>query len=272
MTTEFLPKQFENDLQNEFDKVFRFASSEIKEACAYALFGGGKRIRPTLVFLSAEFLNISYADVLPFAIAIEFIHTYSLIHDDLPCMDNDILRRGKPTVHVKYGEAVALLAGDALLNAAFEVLFSSIQEKPERVNGAKFIASSAGISGMIGGQVNEFIITSPSFDDYIDISLKKTGALLSASVCSPAFLTFDELKRNALSEYGKALGIAFQISDDLLDKEKGENMSFVHIIGEQGARELLQKMFEKANKALSGYPEINQKLLLINQKLINRTY
>lgn len=262
---------FDEQLELTYKSKFSDAPIELIKAVKYALFGGGKRVRPTLCFLSGKFLGLSAENIFPFAAAIEFIHTYSLIHDDLPCMDDDDFRRGKPTIHKKFGEAIALLAGDALLNAAYEILFDKIVIDPEYASGAKLIASCAGINGMIGGQTKEFTTETPDESDYTDICLKKTGALIYASVNAPTTLVFDYAKRNALSTYAKALGLAFQAADDLLDKDKGEKMSFVTITGEENARKILERATKTAEKALSKYENATE-LLEYNKKLSQRLF
>ena len=262
---------FDEQLELAYKSKFSDSPSELRDAVKYALFGGGKRVRPTLCFLSGKFLGLSEERILPYALAIEFIHTYSLIHDDLPCMDNDDYRRGKPTVHKKFGESIALLAGDALLNAAYELLFDAVAKNQDYALGAKLIASCAGLNGMIGGQSKEFTIKTPDEDDYTDICLKKTGALIYAAVVAPSYLAFDNEKRTSLSTYAKALGLAFQAADDLLDKDKGEKMSFVTISGEEKAKKILLSATQTADKALSKF-ENAKELLEYNEKLSQRVY
>lgn len=274
MTTNsfFQPEAFNDVLKTYFEKYFSSCEDTLQKACRYALFGSGKRVRPTLVFLAADFCDVEEAKIVPFAVAIELIHTYSLIHDDLPCMDNDDFRRGQPTVHKKFGEAIALLAGDALLNTAYQVLFDAIQEDPERIDGAKIICSAAGINGMIGGQSKEFVIEQPDFDEYMDITMKKTSALITASILSGASLCYDAQKKKALSTFAGYVGTCFQACDDLLDKDKKEKMSFVTIIGEEKTKELIHSLHNKATKTLSLFEEKGKNLLEYSEKLIKRTY
>lgn len=198
----------------------------IHRAMRYSLFAGGKRLRPVLALAAAEAAGRDPAPVMPAACALELIHTYSLVHDDLPSMDNDDLRRGKPTSHRVFGEAAAILAGDALLTLAFEWLARCAQSLPaERV--ARVIAGvaeAAGSAGLIGGQVVDTLSSSAKMDvktlEYIH--RHKTGALFRAAVRTGAILSgADEARLASLTTYAENLGLAFQIIDDILD-EKGD--------------------------------------------------
>jgi geranylgeranyl diphosphate synthase, type II len=198
----------------------------VSEAARYSLFAGGKRLRPILCMASADALGTSHELVLPVACALEMIHTYSLIHDDLPAMDNDDFRRGRPTNHKVFGEAMAILAGDALLTEAFSLVAAAGKEtriaadKLIRVIGV--IANAAGYRGMVGGQVIDMESETREVDlvtiEYMHI--RKTGALISASLQAGAILSGgDGHQIGALTRYGHHLGLAFQITDDLLDVE-----------------------------------------------------
>lgn len=189
--------------------------SPLKEAIRYSLMAGGKRLRPALVLGTADLIAGDDAVALPAACAIEMIHTYSLIHDDLPSMDNDDLRRGKPTLHKVYGEAIAILAGDGLMAMAFDIL---AQTGDIRVVGE--IARAAGVNGMVGGQVLDLRSEGRKLplSALEDMHRRKTGALIRASVRAGALLTAandDQLA--ALTKYGEHIGLAFQIADDILD-------------------------------------------------------
>ncbi len=196
------------------------------EAMRYSVFAGGKRIRPILLLAANELCGGETADALPAACAMEMIHTYSLIHDDLPAMDNGQLRRGKPTTHRKFGEAIALLAGDALLTLAFEVLCLC----PERVV-AKLVhelARAAGTMGMVGGQVAdiEWAGKEMEFPTLEYIHSHKTGALITAAVRMGAIIGgADEATLKSLTGYGHCLGLAFQISDDIIDVESDSSIT-----------------------------------------------
>lgn len=262
---------FESKLKTFFDEKFSSTPQKLKDACEYALFSGGKRVRPQLCFLACDFAGEDKKSAAVFAIAIELIHTYSLIHDDLPCMDNDEYRRGKPTVHKKYGETIALLAGDALLNAAYELLLSEATHNSSLIAGAKLIADCAGVNGMIGGQTGEFVTEELDMNVYSDICAKKTGALIYASIMAPCMNSGDNRKKSALSTFARAVGLGFQVSDDLLDKEKHEAASFVTIMGETETKKLLDRTVSVARRALENFPE-GKDLLEFCLKLARRNY
>ncbi len=201
----------------------------IYDAMRYSLFAGGKRLRPVLTLMAAKACGLSYADAMPLACAMEMIHTYSLIHDDLPAMDDDDLRRGKPTSHKKFGEAIAVLAGDALLNRAFETAL--LCGRNEKIKPAALLAAiseialGAGVKGMIGGQVID--ITSEgkkiSAETLAKLHAGKTGALIRASVASGALLAgAGPAKVKLFKTFGEKIGLAFQIVDDMLDETGDE--------------------------------------------------
>ena len=196
------------------------------EAMRYAVFAGGKRIRPILLIATNEMCGGSAADALPGACALEMIHTYSLIHDDLPAIDNGQLRRGKPTVHRKFGEATAILAGDALLTIAFETASAC----PERLV-AKLVyelAHASGTKGMIGGQVADIEWTGKEleFPTLEYIHSHKTGAIITAAVRMGGIIAgADEEAMKSLTGYGRCLGLAFQIADDIIDVESSSAVS-----------------------------------------------
>jgi geranylgeranyl diphosphate synthase type II len=196
----------------------------IYRAMKYSVFAGGKRLRPAMLLLSAKACGLSFTDAMPAACAVEMIHTYSLIHDDLPAMDDDDMRRGKPTSHRKFGEAVAILAGDALLNRAFETFFrcrfNKRLDSENILASAAFLACASGVNGMIGGQVLDIKSENKRISRGALSMLheKKTGALIKASVVCGAMLAGAEpadLKN--FSVYGEKAGLAFQITDDILD-------------------------------------------------------
>ena len=199
-------------------------ASEVVDAMRYSLFAGGKRLRPILCIAAAEAVGGFADEVIPVACALELIHTYSLIHDDLPVMDDDDMRRGKPTNHKVYGEAMALLAGDGLLTEAFYLLSAEDVTKrlsPERLlRVASLISRSAGYRGMVGGQVVDIQSEGKEVDFSIVefIHTHKTAALINASVSSGAILGGgNDTQLDAMTSYGKKIGLAFQISDDILD-------------------------------------------------------
>lgn len=193
----------------------------IYDAASYSLNIGGKRIRPILFLLTYSLYKDNYKDVIEMASAMEMIHTYSLIHDDLPCMDNDDLRRGMPTNHKNFGESIAILAGDMLLNEAMSLLMLfSIKNGGRALLAAREISEAAGPEGMIGGQVVDIMAENKeiSKEELIYMHNKKTGELIRASIVSAAILA-DAPKKDIeiLNEFGLKLGLAFQIKDDILD-------------------------------------------------------
>ena len=203
----------------------------IHKSMLYSILAGGKRLRPVLVIAAAEAVGGNRQDVLPFAVAAEYIHTYTLIHDDLPALDNDDLRRGKPTNHKVFGEAIAVLAGDALLTQAFYLMtHSGLMDAipPEKLlQAAHDMTGAIGTAGMIGGQVVDIESEGKPIDaetlEYIHVY--KTGCLIKACVRAGAILSqADEGQLNALSNYGAHIGLAFQIVDDILDITSDESL------------------------------------------------
>jgi len=200
----------------------------VLEAERYSLLDGGKRVRPFLVNSACELLGGDVSKSMPLACAIEMIHTYSLIHDDLPCMDDDDFRRGKPSNHKKFGYANALLAGDALLTKAFGVIAEAESLSPsERIEAVRILSSAAGERGMIGGQVIDLMGESREldFEALLRLHSHKTGALIECSVrlgCLAAGYGGEEPKTQKLCEYAKNIGLAFQVIDDILDLVSSE--------------------------------------------------
>ena len=209
---EFLVNYFSN--KGTYNKV-------IYDSASYSLNIGGKRIRPILMLLTYSMYKENWRDILEFSSAIEMIHTYSLIHDDLPCMDDDDLRRGKPTNHKVYGENIAVLAGDTLLNEAMNLMMRfSLKNGEKSLVAAEMIASAAGPEGMIGGQVVDIINEGKkiSEDELKYMHMNKTGALIKVSIMSGAILgEAPEEDIRKLEKFGENLGLAFQIRDDILD-------------------------------------------------------
>lgn len=225
-----LPTFFEEDHRLVDAELERLLPAEnerpslIHQAMRYSVFAGGKRVRPILCIEAFRIFSSERAEVLPVACALEFIHTYSLIHDDLPALDNDDLRRGRPTCHKKFGEAMAILAGDALLTLAFEVLANSPLLPAERVALVREISSAAGTrDGMVGGQVADLEAegkdVTPEMLEYIHRS--KTAALIRASIASGAIAAgASQSDQERLRAFGGLIGWAFQVTDDILDVEE----------------------------------------------------
>ena len=247
-------------------------SSVVLDAIKYSVSNGGKRIRPILTMEFSKACNGHLSSALDFGCAVEMIHTYSLIHDDLPCMDNDDMRRGKASCHVAFGEDNALLAGDALLTEAFGVL-SSVRCIPDIniVRAVSYLASFAGINGMVGGQVLDlqFEKNKPTVDEILKMYSLKTCCLIKAA-CVLGCLTsneYDEKKISAAIDYAENLGIAFQIQDDILDiesdsvtlgkpvgsDEKNDKSTVVKFYGLKKSKELVKEYTDKAILALKEF-------------------
>ena len=220
MTVDEYKSKIENALGKYFLMGEEFPQAKLGEAMRYSLMAGGKRIRLMLVL---EFCRISGGDVekaLPVACAIEMLHTYSLIHDDLPCMDNDDLRRGRPTNHVVYGECTAVLAGDTLQAEAFGTILRSQLPAERRAQCAEILAGAAGIDGMCGGQYLDMSWEGRKLteQELTEINSRKTGALLVAACqMGVAAAGGSQLMMDAAGHFGAAIGMAFQIRDDMLD-------------------------------------------------------
>lgn len=219
----------------------------------YAVLSGGKRVRPVFALAACEAVGGKEENVMDAACALEFIHSYSLIHDDLPCMDNDLVRRGKPSCHAKFGETTALLAGDALLTLAFRVLGGGAMNGApamlrRRMETIRWIADAAGHQGMAGGQALDIEYRDKEMDlpTVEFINTRKSGALIAVSMRAGAYLgggSVSEVK--ALYQYGKAMGLLFQLTDDIMDGQ-----GYAKVIGAHDAREEVEKLLIKAKKAL----------------------
>ena len=213
-------KWFDPSLEGIYDEKSKdFLTAK---ASMYSLTSGGKRVRPCFMYVVGKMLNADMDDVLVFARSLEMIHTYSLIHDDLPCMDNDDLRRGKPTCHKVYGDNFATLAGDCLLNRAAELVLKLVVKKPQYAFAAYKMFECSGIDGMLGGQDLDLTSMGQKISAEVlhELHERKTGALLEAAICTPVYLvdgdTPSEILR-ILTNLSKNIGLAFQIKDDILD-------------------------------------------------------
>lgn len=235
------------------------SNSLLHESKTYSFFSGGKRFRPFLSYKTALALHLSFEDIFPIALATELVHTYSLIHDDLPCMDNDDLRRGQPTNHKKFGEDVALLAGDALLTDAFAVLTElSISQsvRPETVlTIIKDFSLATGSVGMVSGQTWDMKAGKDiTYDQLVKIHHLKTGRLIEYAVTAVAMLA--QISKNQIihfKTFGQNLGLAFQIKDDLLDTKDNaqEAKSFPFLMGVEKTQRELNRVTTSANAALA---------------------
>ena len=281
-------KQDINDyLENYFREKGTY-NKIIYDSCSYSLNIGGKRIRPILLALSYFIYKEDYKKVMKMAAAIEMIHTYSLIHDDLPCMDNDDLRRGKPTNHVKFQENIAVLAGDALLNEAMILMMEyALKNKENSLKAAYIIAVAAGAEGMIGGQVVDIISEGKTIskDELKYMHSKKTGALIKAAILAGATLAnAPECDLNVLEEYGEKLGLVFQIKDDILDvvgdakvlgknthaDEENDKTNFISVFGLDKCNELCDTLSKECIEILKNLTVNADCLVDLTYTLLNR--
>jgi geranylgeranyl diphosphate synthase type II len=229
---------------------------ELRRSMSYSATNGGKRFRPVLSILVAELLGCPIDKILPFATAIEFIHTYSLVHDDLPCMDNDDIRRGKPTNHKVFGEDMALLAGDALLTEAFFLLAKAYSEDHLFLGPLVLLLSdAAGVRGMVGGQAIDLRAPETKFSvgELSHLHRLKTGALICAAIEGAALIArANPPQVSSLRAFGQGLGLAFQIADDILDHgEKDQDLrSFTGALGVDGAQAYLKDVSSDALNSL----------------------
>jgi geranylgeranyl diphosphate synthase type II len=275
----------EEYLKNIYPKFRSEPQAELFDAMEYSLLAGGKRLRPIFVLDFCRMCGGDWRKAAPFAAAMEMIHTYSLIHDDLPCMDNDDFRRGRPTNHKVYGETMAILAGDALLTDAFMLASSAQLPDPSRMGFAiSVLAQNAGSLGMVGGQVLDIRseIRELSEQEVIDIQSRKTGALINAAcVLGVIAAGGDEKKLEAAASFAGALGMAFQIRDDMLDvigtqHEMGKGVgtdesknTFVKLYGLDKCEELVQKYTAVAIDALNVF-ENNSYMIDLAKSLTDR--
>ncbi|RQP25838.1 polyprenyl synthetase family protein [Piscinibacter terrae] len=289
---------FEHWVRSELDAVESALESWVPAdspaglgvAMRYGVLDGGKRVRPLLVLAACEAVNGNREAAMRAACAVELIHAYSLIHDDMPCMDNDVLRRGKPTVHVQFGEAQAMLAGDAMQALAFEVLTPDGDAVPAALQArlCSLLARSAGHAGMAGGQAIDLASIGKPLDEHTlrDMHHRKTGALLQASVLMGAATGIPTAGQwDALSAYGDALGLAFQVVDDILDvtqasetlgktagKDQDNNKpTYVTVLGLGAARRHAAELRDKAQAALARSGLANAAWLsLLADKVVDR--
>ncbi len=277
MVTEILSRDAAL-VQQYMDRLLPASQAQpahVLEAARYSLLGGGKRLRPALLLEFYRACGGADEQALPFACAVEMIHTYSLIHDDLPCMDNDELRRGRPTCHRAYGEGAAVLAGDALLNRAYEVMAEASLSHPQPQNALRamaHISRCAGLSGMIGGQDLDLQMEAGRLGaEYLqEMVCMKTAALLSAACVGGCLLAgADEQRCRAAAEYARNVGIAFQIADDILDEEgsaaklgksigkdaKEGKVTYLSIFGAEDCRQKIDLLTQEALRQVEGFDD-----------------
>jgi farnesyl diphosphate synthase len=261
----------------------------VKEAMRYAVFVGGKRLRPFLVLECAGLFGVPVSRALRAASAIELLHTYSLVHDDLPCMDDDDLRRGQPTTHIRFDEATAVLAGDALLTLAFEVMVAPDTHPSSDVRCllVRRLAEAAGSDGVVGGQMMDMLAPKQefNFDEIVALQRMKTGALFEFACEAGAILGNARLEdRHRLRSYARDLGLAFQIVDDLIDasgsvEKAGKAVykdqvqgkaTLVSRFGYEGARHKAEMLADRAVEALSTFDGLADTLRLLPHYLLKR--
>ena len=285
-------KEYSLLIEKRIDEIFPERNTEYKkviDAARYSLLLGGKRIRPVLMLEFCKLCGGKMEDAIDFAIALEMIHTYSLIHDDLPCMDNDDLRRGKPSCHIKFGEDIALLAGDTLLTTAFSVASNANIPDDKKVKAISVLAKRAGAHGMIGGQVMDlaFEKEKPDIKSLYDMYILKTGALLSAAAEIGAIIAgADDNSIVIAANYALNLGQAFQIIDDILDITGDEKLlgkpigsdtqndktTVVSLIGLEKAKKLAKDLTYEAIGLLDMINKDNEFLKELTLYLLDRNY
>lgn len=236
--------------------------AELSQAMEYSLFTGGKRLRPLMTIKAYEMYNDYIHRALPYALAIEMIHTYSLIHDDLPSMDNDDFRRGKLTNHKVFGEAMAILAGDGLLNLAFETMLSAANGNPNQASlrAMHEIGRASGVKGMIGGQAIDLKSSKEAMDEgsLLFMYKGKTAALIQASILSGAILAgAPESHIEILRDFGLRLGLAYQIQDDLLDHEQDSSISKCTYLSFHSMEKAKSKVIELSDRAVKLLDELS---------------
>ncbi len=271
-----------NELLKEFDAGFTgyYNSGKFNEILNYSI-ENGKRIRPLVLVKTYEMIaGKEYNQtVLNYAYALEMIHNYSLVHDDLPSMDDDDYRRGLLTTHKKYGEAMAILAGDSLLNTAFDIMYDEItksgdyEQMKQRASAAKSISNQAGLNGMIGGQVLDVTNAPKTLEQVEEMYLKKTCGLIIGATVSAAYLAGGEKKDvENMYEFGKNLGLAFQLQDDLLDYEEDKKinkLTYITLSSLEATKDAINDYSDKALSILEQYEE-NNFLKTLVLRLINR--
>lgn len=282
-------ERFLPDIEKKLEECIA-ADNSAALAMKYSLLSGGKRIRPILLLEFYALCGGKGGNALNFAAALEMIHTYSLIHDDLPCMDNDDMRRGRPSCHKAFGEDTALLAGDALLTLAFKTAAETDGIPADRVLKAiAVLAENAGISGMVGGQVEDlaFEKSGATIDELRGMYLKKTSCLLSAgAVCGSILAGADDEELKYAAEYAEKLGLAFQIIDDILDftsdektlgkpigsDEKNGKTTYVTLLGIDGAKAEAERLSYEALAALCKIKGDNAALRVLTADLLDRKF
>ena len=279
-------------IENRIDELLPetdFAYNEVIKAARYSLKLGGKRIRPIIMMEFCKLFGGKADDVLDFAIALEMIHTYSLIHDDLPCMDNDDMRRGKPSCHIAFSEDMALLAGDGLLTEAFKVCANANATDMVKIKAVATLSEMAGISGMLGGQAVDlsFVKNPPDIDALCNMYALKTGCLLRAAAIIGTYTANQDDKVVKKADlFAQKVGLAFQIIDDILDKtadatllgkpigsdEKNDKTTFVTLLGLEGAKETAKKLTDEAISIIDSFNGDTENIRALTYYLLDRNF
>lgn len=274
-------EKIRKEINEILDKNLPKGKDILSKAMRYSVFAGGKRLRPILVIATAQMLGTKKEEAILPACAIELIHNFTLIHDDLPCIDNDDYRRGRLTLHKVYNEAIALLAGDALLNIGFGILAKAdgALMPSVRIKLIEELSEAIGVDGLVGGQVKEIYLRGKNLNPSLieDIYMKKTGALISTAVRIGAIVGGANKKElSLLTNYGKNIGFAFQIRDDILEfingetEEKKDEPNYVVFSNLEKAKDIAGKKIELAKKNLYYFGKKAETLLKIADYIINR--
>lgn len=281
MNVETRIAQKKTTIDRELERILPGGDSPLVQAMKYSVLGGGKRYRPLLLLSTGEALGASPEVALPFGCAVELIHSYSLIHDDLPSMDDDDFRRGKPSCHKAFGENIALLAGDALQTLAFEVMASAPLAKEAEMHKVQALAElsrRAGWRGMIGGQLLDITLTPDTISEatFHELIRKKTAALITVSVRIGAMLAgADTSRMEAITVFGENIGLAFQTRDDLLDaledaqRKDAFRPNSVSLFGLEGAMERLDSFVSEGLQALDRVGLDSEELRYLARKLLD---
>ena len=284
--------EFKKSIDNHLKKILSESdqsSEELCQAMEYSVMNGGKRIRPMMMLASAITIDVDTQRIIPFATAVELLHSFSLIHDDLPCMDDDSLRRGQPTTHVKFGEATATLAADSLQSLAFESMANAKfpESKSSQLKLISMIANSIGSAGMAGGQSLDLDSENKKLDPLSveNIYMLKTGKLLQASILGPTYYReLDEEKVSALKNFSESIGVAFQIQDDLIEAEGDADMigksvesdksknkaAYPILFGIDQSKKRVKNLYESACDSLKVFGESSNSLREMAEIIISR--
>ncbi|WP_419812621.1 (2E,6E)-farnesyl diphosphate synthase [Bacterioplanoides sp.] len=283
-------QRVETQLLSALDNL-QLADARLAAAMKHGLLNGGKRLRPFLAYATAQALNGEWQQADAAACALEMVHSYSLVHDDLPAMDDDDLRRGKPTCHIAFDEATAILAGDGLLTAAFEVLADSLLSDGQRLQLIRLLAKAAGGAGMVAGQAIDLnhVGQSMTLEQLENMHRHKTGALIRVAVEMGAYSVLETVETEvlaALKQYAEAIGLAFQVQDDILDiesdtatlgKTQGADVAlnkptYPALLGLEGAKQKAQQLVTEAKQALQALPGDTSVLAALADYIIERDH